>query len=74
MSASTEWHLACVIELWLETSVNAAVAKKKIMKIGGRKTRSVFDRYNIVDQQDVTDAASNLDRKAEQRMQEQRDS
>ena len=43
------------------------VHEKTIMKIGGWKTRSVFDRYNIVDEKDFADAAARLDRKAQQR-------
>ncbi len=42
------------------------VHEKTIMKIGGWKTRSVFDRYNIVDEKDLADAAAKLDRKAEE--------
>jgi Phage integrase family len=41
------------------------VHEKTIMKIGGWKTRSVFDRYNIVDESDLADAAARLDRKAQ---------
>jgi hypothetical protein len=36
------------------------IAEGTIMRIGGWKTRSVFDRYNIIDQRDLTDAASLL--------------
>jgi hypothetical protein len=42
------------------------VHEKTIMKIGGWKTRSVFDRYNIVDESDLADAAARLDRKGQQ--------
>jgi hypothetical protein len=37
------------------------------MKIGDWKTRSVFDRYNIVDEKDLGDAAAKLDQKAMER-------
>ena len=36
-------------------------------KIRGWKTRSVFDRYNIVDEKDLADAAAELDQKALER-------
>jgi hypothetical protein len=35
------------------------------MRIGGRKTDSVFRRYNIVDERDPEEAAQALDRKQE---------
>jgi hypothetical protein len=43
------------------------VHEKTIMKIGGWKTRSVFDRYNIVDEKDLAAAAARIDRKAQRR-------
>lgn len=47
----------------------AGVAESVIMRIGGWKTRSVFERYNIVDQRDVREAFDRLDeaRKTEPR-------
>jgi integrase len=39
------------------------IAEGVIMKIGGWKTRSVFDRYNIIDDTDLADAARRLDEK-----------
>lgn len=39
----------------------AGVAEGVIMKIGGWKTRSVFERYAIVSQSDISDALSRLE-------------
>jgi hypothetical protein len=36
-------------------------------RIGDWKTRAVFDRYNIVDEKDLADAAAKLDQKAQPR-------
>jgi len=36
------------------------------MEIGGWKTRSVFERYNIVDESDLREAAKKLDAKREE--------
>lgn len=51
------------------------VGETVIMRIGGWKTRSVFERYNIVTQTDVLDAVTKLEKaerkQADQRQQEQ---
>ena len=39
----------------------AGVAEGVIMRVGGWKTRSVFERYNIVDQRDVREALTKLE-------------
>lgn len=44
----------------------AGVAEGTIMRIGGWRTRAVFDRYNIISQADIVDALQKLElRKAE---------
>ena len=43
----------------------AGVDRDVIMKIGGWKTDSVFRRYNIVDETDLHEAATALDKKRE---------
>ena len=39
----------------------ADVGKSVIMRIGGWKTRSVFQRYDIVDNRDIADAVRKLE-------------
>ena len=42
-------------------SAAAGRARKTIMKIDDWKTRAVFDRYNIVDEKDLAEAAAKAD-------------
>jgi len=51
----------------------AGVAEGLIMRIGGWKTRSVFERYNIITQTDIKDAMSKLQASEKQQQEQQKE-
>jgi integrase len=44
---------------------NSGVPEGVVQKIGGWRTRSMFDRYSIIDQSDISDALVKLERRRE---------
>jgi hypothetical protein len=50
----------------------AGVSEGVIMRIGGWRTRSVFERYNIVSQADIVDALEKLEQRKADRLELER--
>ena len=51
----------CESSTGLSLNHRAGIAEGVIMKIGGWRTRSVFERYAIVSQTDIADALKKLE-------------